>query len=270
MLQGKVIECLADQYTPKFLATVDAEGTPNVVPVTSIDYWDETTLVFAEIMLWKTRKNLEVNNKIFVAVITEQLDVWIFRCKFREWVTAGPMLDKLNEIDLVRYNAYMGIKRVGVMDVVEVVDTRKVGKLSVLGEYMPVWAAKPFAGNGGENKMPPQVSEKFARMQAVKLISYVDEQGYPAIIPVFSLIPTSPGNLIFARRLYGKDLAKIPAGAKVAACVITFEPISYQVKGTLSADRGGLLGKVGAVKIDQVYSSCPPLCGQRIDVGYEE
>ena len=48
MLTGKLKEALAGEMTPKFLATIGAEGVPNVVPVTSIDAADERTLIFGE------------------------------------------------------------------------------------------------------------------------------------------------------------------------------------------------------------------------------
>ena len=51
-------EALSGEMTPKFLATRDLAGKPNIVPVTTITPYDDETLVFGEFMLNKTKKNL--------------------------------------------------------------------------------------------------------------------------------------------------------------------------------------------------------------------
>ena len=57
-----LFEALKEEMTPKFLATRNGEGVPNVVPVVSIlpahDQLD--TLFFGNFLLRKSIKNLEI------------------------------------------------------------------------------------------------------------------------------------------------------------------------------------------------------------------
>jgi hypothetical protein len=47
----------------KVLATVDSEGTPNVVPKGTLSAVDEETITFADIFGDKTNKNLEATKR---------------------------------------------------------------------------------------------------------------------------------------------------------------------------------------------------------------
>jgi hypothetical protein len=266
MFTGKLKQALGEEMTPKFLATADANGKPNVVPVVSITDWDDHTLIFTELMIWKTRRNLEANKKVCVAVVTEKLDGWIIKGNFREFVTAGPMIEKLNQTTFMRYNAYLGTRRAGIIDVLEVTDSFHLGYSSILRDLLPVAAARLFAPkNNAPRKMPPQVQEKFGRLQAVKLVSFVGDDGYPRIIPALSMRPLSSAEVIFGLHSFAKEWAALSPNTEVAATVITFDPISYQIKGTFTGARKTAAGRLGAIRINEVYSANPPVPGQRLD-----
>jgi len=109
-----------------------------------------------------------------------------------------------------------------------------------------------------------QVREKFARLQAAKFLAYLDDDGYPDMVPALSLRPAGEQTLVFSSDLAAPALAALSLGAKVAASVLTFEPLAYQIKGEfLGAERS--LGRLaGAIAVQEVYSASPPLPGQRI------
>jgi hypothetical protein len=112
--------------------------------------------------------------------------------------------------------------------------------------------------------VPIQVRQKFARLQAAKFLAYLDGDGYPDIVPALSLIPADEQTFVFSSDLAAPALAALSPGAKVAASVLTFEPVAYQIKGEfLGAERS--LGRLaGVVAVQEVYSASPPLLGQRI------
>ncbi len=266
MFDKKLIEALRGEMVPKFIATADAAGKPNVVPMTSITDWDDHTLIFCELMIWKTRRNLAENKKVCIAVMTERLDGWIIRGDFREFVTTGPMIDRLNETSFMRYNAYLGARRGGIIDVRQVTHSFHLNYLGIIRDLLPVWTAKPLLGReSGKRKMPPTVQEKFSRLQAVKLVSYVGTDGYPRIIPAMSMLPLSSAEVVFGTNGFAADWAQVPTNAPVAATVITFDPISYQIKGSFTGQRRWPVGKLGTMRIDEVYSASPPVPGERID-----
>jgi hypothetical protein len=263
MLPNDLVTALHGDRVPKFLATLDAQGKPNVVVITSIDALDERTLFFGEFLIWKTRENLGVEPRVAVAVVTEDLALWTLRGRFREFQDRGPLLERLNQKEMFRYNAYLRISRAGVIDVEAVTGTWKLSKLRVAAELLPLKAASLLAGAWPGRALPGRVVEKFARTQAVKFLAFRGEDGYPEIVPAFSLVPTRSATMLFGTGLFAAQMRRIPKGARVAASVLTFDAISYQVKGVYA---GQTLG-VGRLKVDEVYSASPPLAGERIPFG---
>jgi len=79
-----LLEALKGEMTPKFLATRNAEGVPNVVPVTSILPADDQpdTLFFGNFLLRKSIKNLGEDNRVGILVITQALQGWILKGAF--------------------------------------------------------------------------------------------------------------------------------------------------------------------------------------------
>lgn len=78
-----------------FVATVCADGTPNLSPKGTIAVWDETHLVFADIHSPGTTENLRVNPAVEINVV----DPFVrkgYRFKgTAELVTAGELFDRI-------------------------------------------------------------------------------------------------------------------------------------------------------------------------------
>ncbi len=240
---------------PKFLATLDAEGVPNVVPITSLQAVDESTIIFGELMVWKTRRNLEVNPRVCMAVMTPAARGWIIQGDFQKFQRTGSYVDLINSAEFYRYNAYTGIRSAGVIRARTVVREFALSRGAILlAAARARWAAR-WRRRGEGVVMPPPVREKFGRLQAAKFLAYLGPDGYPDIAPVLSLTPAGERALVFAGRVDGLE-----QGARVAAAVLTAEPLAYQVKGRFLGPEHGL----GVIQVEEVYSASPPVPGERI------
>ncbi|MGQ9573011.1 MAG: hypothetical protein ACUVV3_07500 [Dehalococcoidia bacterium] len=264
-LSPSIIDALAGERTPKFLATLDSQGVPNVVPIISLQAVDEGTVIFGEFMMWKTRRNLEDCSRLSVAVMTASQG-WVIKGDFLEFQRSGPYFDRIMATDAFRYNAYAGIRNAGVIRVRGLVRAFVLSRPALLLDMARArWFARRARQRAdGAVAVPSPVREKFARLQAAKVLAYLDGDGYPNIVPALSLIPADERTLVFSGGLAMPALATLSPGAKVAASVLTFEPVAYQIKGQfLGAERS--LGRLaGAVAVQEVYSASPPLSGQRI------
>jgi len=263
-LSPALTTALHGEMVPKFLATLDSLGNPNVVPIISLDTVGGGKLVFAEFLIHKTRANLECDHRVAACVLTEDLSVWTLRADFQNFAEDGPYLDHLNSKDMFRYNAYVGVRRAAVFDLVAVTGSRKLSKLNVASELLPVLAMRTIARRRGKSGLPPRVAEKFARSQALKVLAFQGQDGYPEIVPVFSLVPDMSNLMLFGTRLFRKNLRALKPGALVAAAVITMDPVAYQVKGVFEGISRTPAGKLGRIRVDQVYSASPPLPGEPI------
>ncbi len=269
-----LVEAFHGEFTPKFLATRGGDGRPNVVPIISLDAVDDRTVTYGELFMWKTRGNLESDGRVAIVVATDSLATWSLRGRLREVVTDGAYVDAINAKPLFRYNAYVRVSRVGVIDVERVVAARHYSRLSVAGQLLPIWAMRRWldGGRGGrvveagedEVRMPERLAEKFARTQAVKVMAWLDEEGWPVAVPAFSLTPGRSDRLFV--KLGGGGVGGPRIGQAVAASVITMDPIAYQVKGTFVGQRLTPLGRIGQIEVREAYSASPPLAGERIEL----
>ena len=266
LIQGKLHESLSEEMVPKFLATVNEKGEPNVVLVATICPNGKEQMAFGDFLLNKTALNLDGNSKTSVLVITENLEWWSMATNFSGWEETGPLVESFNSSDLFRYNAYTGIRRAGKLEIENMVASGKVGKLSLAIDFALTGLGKKFLKtNGKTEKMPLPVAEKFSRIQAVKILSYVREDGYPVCLPLLSTQPIDKNNLAFGLGCAPELIHSIPEKTFCAINVVTFDPVSYQVKGTFQGYAGTPLGKKGVVQVEQVWCTSPPLCGERID-----
>ena len=147
-----LLDALRGEMTPKFLATRDAEGRPNVVPVVSIlpAEDDPDLLFFGNFLLRKSIRNLQADPRVGVLVITPALRGWRLKADFVEFQTTGPLVERQMNSSLLRYNAYTGIRNAGLLRVRSVEGEFRIGKLQVLAEYVLARLAS-FTRRGGRS-----------------------------------------------------------------------------------------------------------------------
>jgi hypothetical protein len=260
-----LIAALSQEMTPKFLASRSADGLPNVVPCTSImpagDRPDR--LILGNFLLRKSVANLDADPRLGILVITTDLEGWVLQGDFAGWQRTGDYVDKLNNTDLLRYNAYTGIRNAGIVEVRAVLRHFRIPKLRVLADYLLARAAH-LAGHPAGNSepavdMPPVVRKKFSPMTAVRVLAFLDDQGYPRVEPLLSLQPAGTQALICA----GAPDA-IPAGTPVAANLLTLDVVSFQAKGHWLGSRRFLGTPVGGMSVTAVYAGGPPIPGRQV------
>ena len=109
-----------DPAAIKFLATADQEGTPNSVIVGSLMAIDEETLAFADMMLCKTKKNLEATKKAAATVWKPAMTSFQVKGTFLGWQTTGPLIEMYNQPEMMRLNTTGRIDKIGLIKVEEV------------------------------------------------------------------------------------------------------------------------------------------------------
>ena len=111
----EVMDVLSASDSAKMLATVDAKGIPNVVPVWSIVAVDPETIAFAELFIKKTKENLEKNKEVAIAVFKGPMTGYQLKGTFSGFQTSGPVFD--NFAKKIMEAMKMQIKSVGIIKV---------------------------------------------------------------------------------------------------------------------------------------------------------
>jgi len=258
----KLFAALMGDMTPKFLATKDAVGTPNVVPIISIRPHDRTTLIFGNFLMWKTEKNLAANPQVSVTVFTEALFGATIRGVFKGFQKVGEYVDEINSSPMLRYNAYMGVRSAGSIAVCDISPCFRLTKAQMLGWNLrsKVHTAWGRRYTRGKSMLHPVMAEKFSRIAAVKVIAFIDTDGYPYAVPVVALNPVAKDVLVFSKPPMNEYMRDLRPEARIAACVITTEPVAFQVKGTYTS----IDEKWGAILVDASFHASPPFVGKQI------
>jgi len=120
----QVVDLFNDPEAVKFLATVDAEGTPNCALIASLMAVGEDMLVFADMMMNKTKKNLEDTSKVAATVYKAPWSSYQVKGTFEGFQRSGPLYDMAQamskETPLLKGKVYFYIKQIGVIRVEEV------------------------------------------------------------------------------------------------------------------------------------------------------
>jgi len=256
-----LLEALRGEMTPKFLATRSSEGVPNVVPCISLLPTDDQpdVLFFGNFLLRKSIKNLKADPRVGILVITTELNGWVLKGDFLEFQSTGPYVDRQMNSNLLRYNAYTGIRNAGLVRITAVEPEFAISRMQVAIDYARAKMSASRAANGdyGSVQIPLPVQKEFARMVAVKVLAWIDEDEMPTVVPALSLQPADETNMV---AWFGNDNLPIPpTGAQVAANILTFEAISYQAKGSWN-----MHGRSGVMAVQEIYAGGPPYPGGKV------
>ena len=113
----EVMDIFKDQQALKVLATVDAQGTPNVAPKGSLMAIDEETIAFADIAGGKTRANIEATKKAAATAFKMPPVGYQVKGTFQEFQTSGHLFDQFAKM---LKSLGLDIKAVGTIKVEEV------------------------------------------------------------------------------------------------------------------------------------------------------
>lgn len=235
---------LGEMTTVKFVATADGGGRPNIAPILTLCHYKDDFLAFGDFLMVKTKDNLLENVRISILIMNEKLDYFTIKGTFEGFKTSGEAFGFVNSSPLIKYNAYTGIRSAGLVRAELVSPVQSISKLKVVVQMLPgVIPGRTMGINS-------VVGEKFERVKALKALAFLDE-GHPVAIPV-SIVRIS-GNTMYFRT------DGCPTGASGAMAVITADPVTYQVKGVLSCEKGNC-----SLRVEEIYSGGPPLPGRRI------
>jgi hypothetical protein len=265
-LRGRAARAFKLQAYLKFAATVDDQGTPNVIPLLSARMVEPDTIAFVKFMVWKTRRNFEANKKITIACTGPRGRTYLARGEFVEWMTQGPLLEQFEAEPIFRYNAYMGANMLGIIKVKEVREFKGSGLLlPLLKRLAPGRGPTPDKAVGNGGPMAREVVEKWGRKLAVKFLGMVDENGDPLAIPHQGLFALSNSLLAFPwpqRR--ENPLSRLCSNDPLAASILAFDPVAYQVKGRFLGPQKINGRDHGLLQVKEVYAASPPIPGKRI------
>jgi hypothetical protein len=257
-------EIFAEGMIAKFLATRDEDGGVNLVVVITLQPAPDghaDRLVFGEWLMWKSRRNLKERGEVAAAAVNLKLEMVSLTGDFAGFEATGPYVDAINSSDFLKYNAYTGVRSAGVIQVREVGEVARAGYPRVAADLAALQALRLLKRSAEEPRVIPRVvEEKFTAPNSVKALALMGEDGYPRIFPTLAVAGAGGGSLLVRVSPYNRGLNEVELPRRAAMSVLTMKAVSFQVKGELHREGGGLL----RLRVDQVWNASPPLAGDPI------
>jgi len=241
------------------VASKDPDGRPHISLITSIQAAGPETLTLGEFCRGLSKQYIQERPETGFCIMTLDKRMWRGKAKWTHLKTEGTEYEVYNNQPMFRYNTYFGISTVHYLDLVELQfdGPLPVGRIALSAVASKM--AKTFKPAGrGPNALKPFGIELFNRLDSLKFLSYVGEDGYPVIIPVIQAQAKGAGRIVFSGGPYADEIAKIPAGTDVAVFCVALTMEDVLVRGKLSSPGLSLPVRLRTVEIEMVYNSMPP------------
>lgn len=245
------------------LATVTPEGLPHVTMLSTLMACGPARLSFGQFTEGLSKKHLLANPRAAFMIMGLDRTLWRGTATWTETARQGQEYDYYNNVPMFRYNAYFGIHTVYYLDLVRHTGPRALPMNRIILAAVKTMLARGLARKPGGRPVLNSWTRAFLnKLDNLKFLSYVAEDGYPQILPAIQTQCLDAGHLVFSTSVYSEELLRIPPGASLTAFGLALTMEDVLTRGTFLGFRrmGGV--RVGVVRVDWVYNPMPPVPGQ--------
>ena len=245
------------------IATINPEGLPHITLITALQAKTPSQIIWAQFSEGMSKKNVMTNPRTAFLIMTLDKALWRGKARWTHCAKGGEDFEMFNKKPMFRYNAYFGIHTVYYMDLVETYGREKLPLVNIALASLLTGAAKSGAKTGKEGRILRPWSEGlFNRLDSLKFIAWVGEDGFPGITPLIQCRASDSRRLVFSTAAYGKELDAIQKGTRVAVFGLTMDMEDVLTRGTFTGTKWHRGIKLGAIDLEWVYNSMPPKPGQ--------
>lgn len=245
------------------VASVNPDGLPHITLITSIGAADPKQVILGEFCKGNSKAHIQKNPKIGFLVMTMDRKMWRGHAKWTHLRQEGPEYETYNDLPMFRYNAYFGINTVHYLDLIDAQGPDGLPMPKIILSALMTKIAKGGAATGNNERILNVFGEDlFNRLDALKFIAYIRNDGYPELVPILQCQAVDSRRLAFSTIAYGDELKTIEPGKMVAIFGLTMKMEDVMVRGTFKGTRRLRGIQTGTVDIDWVYNSMPPAHGQ--------
>lgn len=245
------------------VASVNPEGKVHITLITSIMASTPQQLTLGQFCTGQGKRFIQENNRLAFLIMTLDRKLWRGRARWTHKRFDGPEYEIYNEMPMFRYNSYFGVNTVHYLDLVDHTAQESLPMGRIVPAAIMTILAKGAAKTGNSKKiLKPFAEELFNGLSSLKFLSYLQSDGFPAIIPVIQCQAADSRRLAFSCHAYQEELSEIPAGTVVTVHCLNLQMQSVLVRGIFNGIKRHRFFKVGTIDIDWVYNSMPPIHDQ--------
>lgn len=245
------------------LATVTPTGLPHVTLISTLMACGPAQMCFGQFTEGMSKKYILNNPRIGFLIMG--LDKTLVRGKatFTHISKEGQEYDFYNNIPMFRYNAYFGIHTVYHMDLVVHTGKAPLPMNKIIFAAIQTMLARTVGRTSGAKPVLNYWTCAFVdKIDNLKFLSYVGEDGYPVIIPAIQTQCLDAQHVLFSTSVYTDELEAIPLGSELAVFSMALTMEDVLMRGKYQGLRRLAEVKAGVVEVDWVYNPMPPVPGQ--------
>lgn len=245
------------------LATVSPEGWPHVTMLSTLMACGSTQLSFGQFTEGLSKRHLQTNPQAGFLIMGLDRSLWRGKATYTHCQRHGREYDFYNDVPMFRYNSYFGVHTAHYLDLVAHTGRHPLPMNRIILAALQTLLARTGAREPtGAPVLNPWTRRFLNKLDNLKFLSHVGEDGFPVIIPAIQAQCLTSRQLGFATSVYAEELNAIPAGAVVAAfgLALTMEDVLLRGVYRGTRRRGGVC--IGVLDVDWVYNPMPPVPGQ--------
>ena len=245
------------------LATVTSTGLPHVTMISTLMACAPQQLVFGQFTEGQSKQHILDNPKTGFLIMSLDKNLWRGKATFTHSTKEGPEYDFYNNVPMFRYNAYFGVHTVYYLDLLSHTGKQPLPMNRIIFAAIQTMLARTLSSKPGTDEVLNPWTRLFLnKLDNLKFIAWVGEDGYPVIIPAIQTQCLDRQHILFSTSVYTDELKAIPVGAGVGifSMALTMEDVLLRGK-YLGIKRLARI-KAGIVKVDWVYNPMPPVAGQ--------
>lgn len=245
------------------ISTINSEGLPHITLITALQAKGTKHLIWGQFTEGMSKRNVMNNPNTAFLIMTMDKSLWRGKAIYTHKVREGEDYEMFNKKPMFRYNCYCGIHTVYYMDLVETYGKESLPLVKIAMSSLFTMASRSRAKtNLPEPILKPWAYNVFNRLDSIKFLSYIGDDGFPTLIPLIQCQASDSRRLAFSPLAYGNELSSLESGKDVAIFALTLDMEDILTRGVFQGFERYNGVKLGTVDIDWVYNSMPPKQGQ--------
>ncbi len=245
------------------LATVNPLGLPHLTMISTLKAAGPDRVVWGQFTEGLSKEHVRANPKTGFLIMSLSKEVWRGKARWTCSQQHGPDYDFYNNTPMFRYNAYFGVHTVHYMDLIGHTGRQPLPMNAVIFAAVKTLLARSLVpGSARAEALNAWTLAFLRKLDHLKFLAYIDEDGYPLIIPVIQAQAAGRDEVIFSTAAFGEELARIPPGSSASLLGLALSMEDVLLRGVFSGlqRRAGIL--CGSLRVDWVYNCMPPAPAQ--------
>ncbi|XFA98651.1 hypothetical protein ACAG96_07225 [Candidatus Izemoplasma sp. B36] len=241
------------------VATLDETSKPHITVLSTLMGKGKKEMMVGKFVEGLSKKFFVEKPKTGFLIMNTDKEFWHGTMNYSHYLKEGEDYIKYNNQPLYRYNSYFGINTVYYFKLNEISDKYHLPMANIIYNSILTMLFKGKHKDKTNKQVMNHWTKKFtAKLDTLTFISYINDDGYPIIIPVIQAQSESNSRIVFRNKPYKEALLKIKKNQDIAILAFSMTMETVLLKGKFSGfDKLGL----GYLDIKQVYNAMPPVHG---------